>query len=40
LMIVWNVDFTEFGADPKGGFGIIRPDGQCRACVVLGAAMR
>lgn len=41
LMIVWNVDFTGvFGADPQGGYAIVRPDGSCPACNTLGAAMR
>jgi hypothetical protein len=41
LMIVWNVDFTGvFGADPQGGYAIVRPDGSCPACGPLGAAMR
>jgi hypothetical protein len=39
LMIVWNVDFTNFGADPQAGFAIVRGN-ECRACVTLGAAMR
>lgn len=37
LLIVWNVDFTEYGADPMAGFAIIRPDGSCPACVALGS---
>ncbi|MBI5929420.1 MAG: LysM peptidoglycan-binding domain-containing protein [Chloroflexi bacterium] len=41
LMVVWNVDFTGvFGADPQGGYSIVRPDGSCPACGTLGAAMR
>lgn len=32
LMIVWNVDFRNFGDDPMGGYAIIRPDGSCPAC--------
>jgi LysM repeat protein len=40
LMIVWNVDFTEFGADPLAGYAIIRPGGGCPACAALGAAMQ
>ncbi|RMF81289.1 MAG: LysM peptidoglycan-binding domain-containing protein [Chloroflexi bacterium] len=39
LLIVWNVDFTNFGADPQAGYAIIRPDNTCRACITLGAAM-
>ncbi|MEZ4669987.1 MAG: hypothetical protein R3E39_18950 [Anaerolineae bacterium] len=35
LLIVWNVDFTEYSADPMGGYAIIRPDGSCPACAAL-----
>jgi LysM repeat protein len=40
LMIVWNVDFTEYTPDPQAGYAIIRPGGGCPACANLGAAMR
>lgn len=40
LIIVWNVDFTTYGADPAAGYAIIRPGGTCPACATLGAAMR
>lgn len=36
LVIVWNVDFTEYGADPMAGYAMIRPDGSCPACAALG----
>lgn len=39
LMIVWNVDFTEYGDDPKAGYAIIRADGSCPACETLKAAV-
>ncbi|MAS36512.1 MAG: hypothetical protein CL610_21085 [Anaerolineaceae bacterium] len=42
LLIVWNVDATEYGADPQAGYAIIRPDGQsvtCLACDALATAM-
>lgn len=39
LMIIWNVDFTRYDNDPMAGYAIIRPDGQCRACVIMRAAM-
>jgi hypothetical protein len=32
LMIVFNVDFTVYGADPQAGYAIIRPGGACPAC--------
>ncbi len=36
LVIVWNIDFTYWGADdPQAGYAIIRPDGSCPACVEL-----
>ena len=40
LLIVWNVNFGEFGSDPRAGFAIQRPDGSCPACGTLAAAMR
>lgn len=40
LIIVWNMDFTAYGADPAAGYAIIRPGGSCPACATLGAAMR
>ena len=39
LMIVWNVDATQFGADPQAGYAIVRPGGGCPACDTLRAAM-
>jgi len=38
LMIVWNVDFTNYGADPMAGFAMIRPGGGCPACDALAGA--
>jgi hypothetical protein len=38
LFIVWNIDFTFYGADPQGGYAIIRPDGSCPACAALANA--
>jgi len=35
LFIVWNVDFTQYGSDPQGGYAIIRPGGGCPACGTL-----
>lgn len=37
LIIIWNVDFTNFGSDPMAGYAIIRPDGSCPACAALGS---
>lgn len=38
LMIVWNVDFTNYGADPMAGYAMIRADGSCPACAAFAAA--
>jgi spore germination protein YaaH len=38
MMIIWNVDFTAYGADPMAGYAIIRPGGSCPACNALAAA--
>ncbi|MCE2489740.1 MAG: hypothetical protein J4G17_07160 [Anaerolineae bacterium] len=38
LLIVWNVDFTHYGADPQAGYAMIRPDGSCPACGAIAAA--
>jgi len=35
LMIIWNVDFTNYGEDPMAGYAIIRPGGGCPACEAL-----
>ena len=37
LLIVWNIDFTQYGDDPMAGYAIIRPDGSCPACDALGS---
>lgn len=40
LMIVWNVDFPDQGgADPMGGYAMLRKDGTCPACDQLGVVM-
>lgn len=39
LMIVFNVDYADYGQDPKAGFAIIRADGTCPACDALDAVM-
>lgn len=38
LLIVWNVDFTVYGADPQAGYAMIRADGSCPACAAIAAA--
>jgi hypothetical protein len=35
LMIVWNVNFTNYAGDPMAGYAMIRPDGSCPACNAL-----
>jgi hypothetical protein len=40
LMIIWNVDFINYGSDPMGGYAIIRPNDSCPACDSLGSVMR
>jgi uncharacterized protein YraI len=37
IMIIWNVNFTNYDSDPMAGFAIIRPDGSCPACAALGS---
>lgn len=40
LLIVYNVDFTEWGGDdPQAGYAILRRDGSCPACETLHAVM-
>lgn len=39
LLIVFNVDFTTFNADPQAGFAMIRKDGSCPACETLRQVM-
>ncbi len=38
LFIVWNVDFTFYGADPQAGYAIVRPNGSCPACAAIAQA--
>jgi hypothetical protein len=38
LMIIWNVDFSNYGSDPMAGYAIIRPGGGCPACDALAAS--
>lgn len=40
MVIVWNIDFDIYDADPQGGFAIIRPDGSCPACGAIAALQR
>jgi LysM repeat protein len=40
LFIVWNVDNTNWGADPQAGYAIVRPDGTCPACNAIAQVMQ
>lgn len=35
IVIIWNINFTNYGADPMGGYALIRPGGGCPACDAL-----
>jgi hypothetical protein len=35
MIIVFNVDFTNYGDDPQAGYAIIRPGDACPACDAL-----
>lgn len=37
LVIIWNMDFTDYGADPMAGYALVRPGGFCPACDRLAA---
>jgi len=39
MMIVFNVDFTTYGADPQAGYAMVRADGSCPACETLRRVM-
>ncbi len=40
LMIIFNVDFTYWGADPQAGYAMIRPGGVCPACDSLAKVLK
>jgi len=35
LMIIWNVNFTNYAGDPMAGYALVRPGGGCPACDAL-----
>ena len=35
MMIIWNVNFTNYEGDPMAGYAIVRPGGGCPACDTL-----
>jgi hypothetical protein len=40
LMIVFNMDFVRYDADPQAGYAMIRPDGTCPACDKMGQVLQ
>ncbi|HLY26936.1 MAG TPA: LysM peptidoglycan-binding domain-containing protein [Aggregatilineales bacterium] len=39
LMVVFNVDATQFTPDPQAGYAMIRPGGSCPACSSLASVL-
>jgi hypothetical protein len=39
MVIIFNVDFTQWGDDPQAGYAMVRKDGSCPACSTLAAVM-
>jgi LysM repeat protein len=39
MLIVWNMNFSQYEGDPQAGYAIIRPDGNCYACDNIRAAL-
>jgi len=39
MLIVWNIDATQYTPDPQAGYAIIRPGNICIACATIAAAM-
>ncbi len=35
LVIIWNMDFTQYEGDPMAGYALVRPGGGCPACDAL-----
>jgi uncharacterized protein YraI len=35
LVIIWNMDFTQYEGDPMAGYALVRPGGSCPACDAL-----
>ncbi|MCC6800704.1 MAG: hypothetical protein IT325_11340, partial [Anaerolineae bacterium] len=35
LVIIWNMDFANYGDDPMAGYALVRPGGGCPACDAL-----
>ncbi|MBK8988517.1 MAG: hypothetical protein IPM39_21015 [Chloroflexi bacterium] len=39
MVIIFNVDFNQWGDDPQAGYAMIRKDGSCPACGTLAQVM-
>ena len=39
MLIVFNIDFSSYGADPQAGYAMIRPGGGCPACSAIAQVM-
>lgn len=39
LLIIFNVDFTLWSDDPQAGYAMLRPNGSCPSCGLLGQVM-
>jgi hypothetical protein len=39
-MIIFNVDFSFYGADPQAGYAMIRPGNVCPACEQLAQVLK
>src|SRR5258706_422520 len=40
LLIVFNIDSTNYGEDPQAGYAIIRPGGGCPGCNSIGSVLQ
>ncbi len=36
MVIIWNINMSTYGDDPQAGYAILRPDGTCPACAIMG----
>jgi spore germination protein YaaH len=39
MLIIFNVDFTLWSDDPQAGYAMLRPNGSCPSCGLLGQVM-
>jgi hypothetical protein len=40
LIVVFNLDFTIYGADPQAGYAIVRNNGTCPACSTIASVLQ